>query len=388
VISSDQGDVLGGLCYREKHSPPVDFRKALLVAQQIVDLCANLHYTVGTVQLLEDLNMEMAASTIKKSSARHFWLFLALVFLLSWPIWIVSGILSRGGTGVYDFHWLVAQIGVFAPSLAALVASGIIRRELGQNSLRILPVLLLPVVVPGLLVARGAPSGVTEFGNLPSVVTVIVGAIVILFFSPLNRRLLSLGTGEVQEKPGRRWVLFSVAFFPVLFLIAWLLVNSQGGGWKISAFRNGTLGFAWIVLVSFAHNVLLGGPLGEEIGWRGFLLPELLKRNGPLVASLTLGVVWGLWHLPIDLYAGFLVKGPGAVVVRIIWTLPVAILFTWFYLRSKGSLLVALLLHASINVPSDFGFSKYESSLIVFFILMTIAALIVSVSSPAFRGRS
>jgi membrane protease YdiL (CAAX protease family) len=281
---------------------------------------------------MENLEMELTATTLKQNSSRPLWLFLALAFLVSWPIWMVSGVLPRGGTGVFDFRWLVAQVGVLGPSLAALMVSGTLRRELRQNSLRILPILLLPIVVPGLLIARGAPPDVTTFGNLPSVVTVVVGAIVVLFFSPLNRKLLNPGTGEIQERPECRWMIFSFAFFPALFLIAWLLVGSWEGGWEISAFRSGTIGFAWIVLVAFAHNLLLGGPLGEEIGWRGFLLPKLLKRNGPLVASLILGVVWGLWHLPIDLTAGFLLKGPGAVLVRIVWTLPMAILFTWFYI--------------------------------------------------------
>jgi membrane protease YdiL (CAAX protease family) len=137
--------------------------------------------------------------------------------------------------------------------------------------------------------------------------------------------------------------------------------------------------------VCFSHNLLLGGSLGEEIGWRGFLLPGLLRRMNPLSASLVLGVVWGVWHLPIDLYAGFAVNGLGAVLVRIIYAIPLSILFTWFYLRSRGSLLVALLLHTSLNVMGDLGLSRFESTGMVFFVLMAMTAVIVSVVSPVFR---
>jgi len=332
--------------------------------------------------------METSPSAVAKSSAVGLWLFLIFAFVWSWAIWFASGVLSRAGVGAYDFRWLVAQIGVFGPSLAALIASGVTRGELRWNSLRILPILILPLVVPGLLIAARAPLNATESGTLPSVVTVIVAAVVILFLSPLNRRLRSPGTGEVQEKPDGRWVVLSVGFFPVLFLIAWVLANVQGGGWEISALEKGGLGFVWLVVVSFAHTALLGGPLGEEIGWRGFLLPVLLKKNGPLAASLLLAVVWGLWHLPIDLYAGFLVEGPGAVLARIIWTFPMTVLFTWFYLRCKGSMLVAVFLHTSIGMLSDFGFSEYDSALGVFFVLMSIAAVVVTATSPVFRGRS
>ncbi len=331
--------------------------------------------------------METSPAAVAKSSAVGLWLFLIFAFVWSWAIWFASGVLSRAGVGAYDFHWLVAQVGVFGPSLAALIASGVTRRGLRWNSLRILPVLILSLVVPGLLVAARAPHTATESGTVPSVVTVIVAAVVILFLSPLNRTLRSPGTGEVQEKPNGWWVFLSVVFFPVLFLVAWVLANAQGG-WGVSAFDKGALGFAWIVVVAFAHTALLGGPLGEEIGWRGFLLPVLLKRNGPLAASLILAVVWGLWHLPIDLHAGFLVKGPGAVLARIIWTFPMTVLFTWFYLRCKGSMLVAVFLHTSIGMLSDFGFSKYDSALGVFFVLMSIAAVVVTATSPVFRGRS
>jgi membrane protease YdiL (CAAX protease family) len=182
-------------------------------------------------------------------------------------------------------------------------------------------------------------------------------------------------------------VVLSITLLPGLLLIAWLLVNVPGGRWEISALRGGVLESAWIVLVCFAHNLLLGGSLGEEIGWRGFLLPELLRRMSPVAASITLGVVWGLWHLPIDLYAGFGAEGLMAVVVRIIYTLPLTMLFTWFYLRAKGSLLIAMLLHTSLNVMGDLGLSRFETAGIVFFVLTAAAALIVSVSSRVFRMR-
>jgi len=120
-------------------------------------------------------------------------------------------------------------------------------------------------------------------------------------------------------------------------------------------------------------------------GWRGFLLPQLLRRYGPFVASLLLAVVWALWHLPIDIRSGFLVTGPGAVLIRIIWTIPVTIIFTWFYIRSGGNLLVALFLHTSINILSDLGFSQYERTALFLFVLLAIAAILISAASTTFR---
>src|SRR5438046_5986469 len=53
------------------------------------------------------------------------------------------------------------------------------------------------------------------------------------------------------------------------------------------------------LLVLFVYVFFLGGPLGEELGWRGFALPRLQRRYGPLVGSLILGPIWAFWHLPI-----------------------------------------------------------------------------------------
>jgi len=48
------------------------------------------------------------------------------------------------------------------------------------------------------------------------------------------------------------------------------------------------------------------GPLGEELGWRGFALPRMLTRWQPLAVSLILGLIWGVWHLPAFFIVGCL----------------------------------------------------------------------------------
>lgn len=330
--------------------------------------------------------MDVLASNSTTVPRRSVWAFLGLLCVLSWPVWLASGVLPRAGTGGYDARWLVAQIGVMGPSLAALLVSASWSRALRWNSLRLLPIVLGPLVVPGLLVAHASPGQVSQLPPLPAVATVAVAAVLVLFLSPLNRRLLGPATGTPQARPPFSVVLLSLTLLPALFLVAWGLASTQGGHFEIAALQAGPLGSAWILLVCFAHNLLLGGSLGEELGWRGFLLPVLLRERSPLAASLVLAVVGGLWHLPIDLYAGFGIAGPGAVLVRIIFLVPVSIVFTWFYLRSKGSLLVAILLHTSVNVMSDLGLSSYQTAAIVFGLLTGVAAVVLSSLSPALRN--
>jgi membrane protease YdiL (CAAX protease family) len=116
----------------------------------------------------------------------------------------------------------------------------------------------------------------------------------------------------------------------------------------VAPFAPGAVALPKLVIV-FLFFALVDGPLGEEIGWRGFLLPKLLERRGPLVASLVVGVVWYLWHLPLyvatgrfEMTATFLL---GYLVQNVAWSF----VHTWFFRRSGGSALLAVLLHTAGN---------------------------------------
>lgn len=328
----------------------------------------------------------MIASNGTTVSGRSVFAFLVLACLLSWPVWVASGVLARAGKGGYDTRWLIAQFGVMGPSLAALIVSAFLSRDLRRNSLRLLPVLLGPLLVPGILVAHASPAQVFQMPLLPGAAVVFVAAVVVLFLSPRNGRLLGPATGTPQTRLPAGVLLLSLTLLPALFLVSWLAASTRGGPLEITALQAGPLKSAWILLVCFAHNLLLGGSLGEEIGWRGFLLPALLRNRGPLEASALLAVVSGLWHLPVDLYAGFGVAGAGAILVRILFLFPISILFTWFHLRSQGSLLIPVLLHTSVNLMSDLGFSRYEEAVVVFGLLAGAACFCLSAFSPVWRG--
>ncbi|MFC1962852.1 type II CAAX prenyl endopeptidase Rce1 family protein [Chloroflexota bacterium] len=106
----------------------------------------------------------------------------------------------------------------------------------------------------------------------------------------------------------------------------------------------------------FIMKFFLDAGLGEELGWRGFLLPRLQARHSALVASIIVGIVWGLWHVPL-----FMVEGmsptyefgqaygviPATLGHMVVITIPWAILYTWFYNNTKGSLLLAFVFHSS-----------------------------------------
>ena len=104
-----------------------------------------------------------------------------------------------------------------------------------------------------------------------------------------------------------------------------------------------------MLLPLFLVVLFLTDGLGEELAWRGFALPRLLTGHNALVASLILGVLWGLWHLP-------LVWTEGATLYQQpVWLFLVditakSVLFTWVFLHTRGSVLLAALLHATTNL--------------------------------------
>jgi membrane protease YdiL (CAAX protease family) len=111
--------------------------------------------------------------------------------------------------------------------------------------------------------------------------------------------------------------------------------------------------FAYLMLMVSALIITLF-TFGEEYGWRGYLLPRLLPL-GEIRASLLVGLIWALWHLPL-LLAGLNFPGVNvwlAILVFTFVTVAVSFAYTWFYVASSGSVLVAAVLHASFNNFAD-----------------------------------
>lgn len=91
------------------------------------------------------------------------------------------------------------------------------------------------------------------------------------------------------------------------------------------------------------------GALGEELGWRGTALPRLQARWTPLISSLVLGLLWGLYHLPALLLSGF-PQQELPLIPFIVASLALTVLVTWTFNHSGGSLIPVFLYHFSFNL--------------------------------------
>ncbi|WP_234944731.1 CPBP family intramembrane glutamic endopeptidase [Haladaptatus paucihalophilus] len=108
-----------------------------------------------------------------------------------------------------------------------------------------------------------------------------------------------------------------------------------------------------VVFPLYIGIILLFNGVAEEPGWRGFLLPRLQATHSALTASILVGIVWGVWHLPLLMLPGHSLTGinpwiylPGLIALSVI--------MTWLTNDVEGSILPAMFFHASYNVSISY----------------------------------
>jgi len=195
--------------------------------------------------------------------------------------------------------------------------------------------------------------------------------------------LRDLGRRLLQWRVGLRWYAM-VLVLPILLVGTAVALIPVFGGTAPDWTKAPDLAPMALMLVVFLV-LPLAVPLGEEIGWRGFALPRFLTVRSPLTASLILGVIWSLWHLPVVLDKPDL-RTPAPFLLTVI---PTAALFTWLFLRTGGSLLIAVLFHAwSDLVLQYFGEVIARSDYArLWWLLLTVESIVAGVVLLADRHR-
>lgn len=211
-----------------------------------------------------------------------------LAYSLSWLGWLPY-VLSQSGLGLLPFHpsQLVGLPGGYGPLLSGLLMTGV-------------------------------TEGKAEVRHL-------------------LRRL-------VLWRVGWQWYLFALIGVPSIFVLGFLPLPGA-----VAALRVPSPQFVLVFLLLLVLEIFTSG-LGEEPGWRGFALPRLQQQHGPLLGTLILGLLWGGWHLPLFLTTWAIVGADGLSICEfVLGSMSLAIMFTWVFNHTRGSLLVAILFHASID---------------------------------------
>jgi membrane protease YdiL (CAAX protease family) len=160
--------------------------------------------------------------------------------------------------------------------------------------------------------------------------------------------LRDLGQRALRWRVGILWWAVALFFTGLTVLPAIAINVALGGGLPSFAFFKQE----WHLIPVYFLITMLGGPLGEEFGWRGFALPNLQRKRGPLVASIIIGVVWALWHLPQFLQPESFHAQIGLryLPLYVVSEICLAIIITWVYNKTGGSLLVGgIILHNADN---------------------------------------
>jgi len=181
--------------------------------------------------------------------------------------------------------------------------------------------------------------GVRSLFFLPGTVT---PALVAVWFASRSKSTAAeLLQRVVRWQVAVRWYVFAVLYIVVAKLTAAVVYRLAAGDWP--EFSDAP--FYLLLLATVASTPV---QVGEELGWRGYLLPRLASAAGWPVASLVVGVVWASWHLPLFFLPGTDSTGHPFIPFVLAVT-AVSVAMTWLYFKTGGSLLPVMLMHAAIN---------------------------------------
>lgn len=139
---------------------------------------------------------------------------------------------------------------------------------------------------------------------------------------------------------------------------------------------------ASVIVLGF-FNQFIRGPLGEEIGWRGYALNQLQKTNTPLRSSLILGTVWGFWHAPLWFvtsgYTG--IQLIEYIVLFLVGIISISVLITYFYNKNKN-LLIPIVMHQLLNYLGSVVQADGLATMLSMSMLYLVVALVLIAVNP------
>lgn len=213
--------------------------------------------------------------------------FFILTFLIAWSIWLPLGFLAPK-------QIFLSLLGAWAPTISAVILIGLSEGKVGLQNFwkRIIHWRV----------------------GLRWYFVVLFGIAIIAYFAIFIGKVFGTPAPEISAPIGVPQDQLLIAL-PLIFLI----------------------------------NIFFGGPLAEDIGWRGYILPKMYERTSALSASIQLGIIWAIWHLPYFIFPAWRnAVGNTPFVWFMLLTTAWSVLFAWIYINTE-SILMPVLFHAAIN---------------------------------------
>jgi membrane protease YdiL (CAAX protease family) len=190
----------------------------------------------------------------------------------------------------------------------------------------------------------GMDGGLFALGGPIFLLGVFAPGLMALGFTALNAGapgVRALASRIVKWDAPVHLYVFALAYTPATRLLAAAGHRLTTGTWP-------PFGDTPVPVMAAALVISTWVQAGEELGWRGFALPRLSRPVGVGAASLAIGVIWAVWHLPL-----FLIPGTGSdgqsFFVYLLHVVAISVALGWLYWRSSGSLFLPMLLHAAVN---------------------------------------
>lgn len=230
-------------------------------------------------------------------------------------------------------------------------------------------------------------------GNIPKGLIQIVAqfgpslaGIILIFWEKGKRGLMNLVTNITRINLGYKWFVIALLF--ELFLFHMVLLFCVISGYGNIEIRTDLIfnSYGNFFINTFFLSILTG--LGEEIGWRGYLLPKLQSKYKILVTVIVLSILNSVWHLRSDCvvmilqndFAGFSQVYFPDMGLRLLISIPVILVQIYIFNETKGSLLLMILFHGAANASYEWvkeltGNPNPEFLLPVFAAVLWIAAI-------------
>jgi membrane protease YdiL (CAAX protease family) len=197
-----------------------------------------------------------------------------------------------------------------------------------------------------------APLGLPDFLIALGGFGPAVSAFLVLAITSGTPGVLRLLRSIVHWRVGVRWYLVALLGVPLLNLFAFLVVPGT-----LSDFVAPDSRLLPMYLSEMAISLTIGiAPMWEEVGWRGFALPHIQRRHGPVLGTIILGALWGLWHLPFFFGPlartgsnATLLDATTALIEFSIGLTGLSVVMTWILNNCGGSTLLAILIHAAFD---------------------------------------
>lgn len=184
-----------------------------------------------------------------------------------------------------------------------------------------------------------------SFNNMPQWAPGLL-AIIFVLFTKGKSGIYALIKSAFFKYVNLKWY-FGAFILPVLLCsISYMSISFMNSGKLLPLQFNHPLSD----YVTFVIFIILGS-YSEEIGWRGFLLAQFMKKFSVLKSSLWVGIFWGIWHINISC-------GIAVFMVYLFLVIEFSFISSWFYIKTHHNIMTTIILHTSIDLCSFLFFEK------------------------------